>query len=108
MLIDGPPLRLTERLSGQRKTHLGMLIDPPKQSPDIAHARAIEFARQGGGAVLIGGSGFIDNGAFQQTVKAVVEAPVEIPIVIFPGHINQIPQSPDRIAGVLNYSFIVG
>jgi hypothetical protein len=48
MLIDRPPLRFPERLSDQRHTHLGMLIDPQKQSPDIAGARAVEFARQGG------------------------------------------------------------
>lgn len=41
-------------------------------------------------------------------MQAVVEAPIEVPIIIFPGHVNQIPENPDRIAGVLNYSFIVG
>lgn len=33
---------------------------------------------------------------------------MRLPIIIFPGHVAQIPQNPNGIAGVLNYTFIVG
>jgi len=108
MLKDGSLLRLSEMWSGQRYTRLAMLIDPPKQSPLVAQTRTAKFLQQGGNAVLIGGSGHIEEGVFQETVDSVVDASVDVPIIIFPGHINQIPRRPDGITGVLNYSFIVG
>lgn len=109
MFKDRSLLRLPEMVAGQRVTHLGMLIDPDKQSPDIARARVAQFSQQGGGAILIGGSGSIDDDIFQSTVEAVVGGGVsDIPVIIFPGHIRQIPKSPDKIAGVLNYQYILG
>ncbi len=101
-----PPLK--EIWSGQTKTRLGMLIDPPKQSPAVSKERSIEFAKCGGEVILIGGSGFIDEDIFQETVQAVLDAKTRFPVIIFPGHIGQIPKNPQGIAGVLNYQLILG
>lgn len=90
------------------KTNLGMLIDPPKQTFEVTKERVLQFSNQGGDVILIGGSGHINEEVFQGTVQAAVEAASGLPIIIFPGHINQIPRSNKGITGVLNYQLIIG
>lgn len=101
-------------------SRLGMLIDPDKQDDSVAYFRTRSFLSQGGDnqAILIGGSGEIAPPVFQAAVDAVTAAldqtDAQTPIIIFPGHPLQIPDQETRadgtkrIAGVLNYKYIMG
>jgi len=88
-----------------------MIVDPPEQSSEQAAARVGEFLEKGGNAVLIGGSGAIEEAVFQGVVAAVTQvtdASDAVPVWVLPGHINQIPLSNRGIAGVFNYRHIMG
>lgn len=108
MFKETPSFSLKEIWFRSKKTRLGILIDPPKQPFSVAKKRTVEFANQGGDCVLIGGSGYIENQVFQGTIDAVLEAGANLPIIIFPGHIGQIPEKPKGITGLLNYELIIG
>lgn len=92
----------------KNKTHIGMLIDPDKQTPTEALLRTQEFINQGGETILIGGSGYIDPTLFNETVENIVSVTRDEKVIIFPGDIRQIPAEAYGITGVLNYSRIVG
>lgn len=94
--------------SKRNLTRLAMLLDPPEQDPVLAGEKAAAFESFGGHAVLVGGSGHIDATVFHNTVEAVTQSLRHIPLVIFPGHIHQIPQQAKGVTGVLNYQLIVG
>lgn len=92
-------------------TKLAIVIDPPNQHPDVASSRVSEFIQRGGGGVLIGGSGPIKANIFQDTVDVIIDIATQykdIPVWIFPGHIDQIPKSGLGIKGLLNYQHIMG
>ncbi len=99
---------LQETWPGHSNTHFGMLLDPTEQSSSAASDKVVEFENQGGEAILIGGSGHIDDAIFQGTVNSVVGVVRDIPIIIFPGHTSQIPVESKGITGVLNYQMILG
>lgn len=103
-----PGIPQHEVIFQRHRTQLAMLTDPDKQRPEEAAARVAEFVRQGGNFLLIGGSGEIENQLFQDTVHSVVEAAKGTPIIIFPGHLGQIPETANGITGVLNYQDIFG
>lgn len=101
----------SEGIPAQRQTKLSMIIDPPKQSPVVAAERVGTFIKNGGRAVLIGGSGEIDSDLFEETVERitrVTSSDLDVPVWILPGHIGQIPLRGKGIAGVLNYVHIMG
>jgi heptaprenylglyceryl phosphate synthase len=65
----------------------------------------------GGTVILIGGSGEIDSFIFQGTVEAITRITKsldQISVIIFPGHLGQIPETGEGITGVLNYQYILG
>lgn len=103
-----PKQLLREIWSDNKSTKLGMLIDPPNQMIEVTASRAREFERRGGDIILIGGSGEIENVIFQSTVESVVNATEDTPIIIFPGHVDQIPLTAEGIVGELNYRHIFG
>lgn len=100
-----------EILPATTRTKLSMIVDPPNQPPEVAGERVQKFLREGGSAVLIGGSGFIEPEVFDKTVAAVANVTVasaNVPVWILPGHLSQIPKDNNDITGVLNYVHISG
>lgn len=88
-----------------------MIVDPPNQPSGITTERVGKFLQEGGSAVLVGGSGFIEPEVFDQTIDAILQATSEnpsIPVWILPGDLRQIPKRNEGIAGVLNYVDILG
>lgn len=102
----------TESLTDKVRTKLAIVIDPPNQNPNVASKRVDEFIQRGGKAVLIGGSGSIEANIFKDTVEAIVGVTIpyngSIPVLIFPGHIDQIPIHNSGIKSLLNYRYIMG
>jgi geranylgeranylglyceryl phosphate synthase family protein len=91
--------------------HLAMLIDPARQPIEVAAQRVSNFIDLGGTVILIGGSGEIDSFIFQGTVEAITRITKsldQISVIIFPGHLGQIPETGEGITGVLNYQYILG
>jgi geranylgeranylglyceryl phosphate synthase family protein len=91
--------------------HLAMLIDPGKQPNSVVSQQVQEFLDQGGKVLLIGGSNLDNPSSFQETVDTVIDITrgnQDISVIIFPGHISQIPQNGEGIKGILNYRYILG
>lgn len=99
-----------EQESIRQQTLLSMIIDPAEQSPYRAAIRTKNFISNGGNLVMIGGSGQIDDQLFQDTILSVtgITNAKDIPALVLPGHIGQIPASNDGIAGIFNYKRILG
>lgn len=99
-----------ETLHQARITKLSMIVDPPNQSIKAVNERVSQFLSTGGSAVIVGGSGKINEDVFDETINVVRENAFKskTPVWILPGHVTQIPKSSDGISGVFNYEYILG
>ena len=74
---------------------LVVLLDPDKEDAESLGQRAAKAEQSGAKAIFVGGSR-IEDGNFDDSVKALMSA-VDIPVVIFPGGSEQISGHADAI-----------
>jgi len=116
-LLDQPKSKTNAFFQGVESSALtpahkiGLIIDPDVQPSSVAIERASHFLSIGGKLIFVGGSGQIDLIRYQNTVRGLqdlAESNEQLSVIVFPGHVTQIPESPRGIAGVITYSKIVG
>ena len=80
---------------GKKKLHFS-LLDPDKQSPDIARAVAKNAEEAGSSVIMVGGSTIVSQQQVDETVKAIKDNS-NLPVILFPSGAKYLSRYADAV-----------
>ena len=83
------------KLANRRKLHFS-LIDPDKQTPEVAGSMAKTAEKAGSSAIMVGGSTLTSQKQVDETVKAIKENS-GLPVILFPSGAKFLSKHADAV-----------